>query len=149
MYRQTRKSLAAKDNGFGLIELLVVIIILGILAAIAIPIFLHQRQRAVDASVKSDEHNMAVQLESFYSTTEAYPSSAEYSFTAPVVTIGAETVRLSPGNVPSVHLNGTGTAYCIAMSNPNKSAVPWVFQSDHGGLQIGAGDCTAYTTVLS
>jgi type IV pilus assembly protein PilA len=150
MHHQIPKRLDAKERGFALIELLVVIIIIGILAGIAIPTFLHQRQRAVDASVKSDEHNLAMQLESFYSTTEGYPSSAEYSFTAPEVTIGSESVRLSPGNVPSVYLNAAGTAYCIAIHNPNKSPLPWVWQGDNGGLQINpAADCSAYTTLLS
>src|SRR5665648_1277294 len=66
MIARIRKSMEQKDQGFTLIELLVVMIIIGILAAIAIPIFMNQRKKAVDSAATSDVSTLGKEVATFY-----------------------------------------------------------------------------------
>ena len=66
----------SNKKGFTLIELLIVVVIIGILAAIAIPKFSATREKAYFAAMKSDMKNLASQQEIYYSDTYAYTTSA-------------------------------------------------------------------------
>jgi type IV pilus assembly protein PilA len=137
MLARIRKSMQEKDSGFTLIELLVVMIIIGILAAIAIPVFLNQRKKAVDSSIKSDLRTVANEVETAFTDAQIYPATTNNGTgttqTAATVTVG-NPVTLSKNNVITYTPNAAGTAYCIVGNNAGASHA-WVYVSSKAGLQ--------------
>src|SRR4051794_5447527 len=136
-----RKAMEEKEEGFTLIELLVVIIIIGILAAIAIPVFLNQRKKAVDSSLKSDLRTVANELETFYTDNQAYPVAANVTQASPgadVVIAAGDTVKVSTLNFMKLYkVNGAGTGYCVQMTNAKgtDSVNGYWYDSTAGGLK--------------
>jgi len=61
------------QKGFTLIELMIVIAIIGILAAIAIPQFTKYRQRAFNSAALSDVRNQRTNVEGYYAEWQHYP----------------------------------------------------------------------------
>src|SRR5947207_4483053 len=63
---QTQGDAQMNRKGFTLIELLIVVVIIGILAAIAIPKFANTKEKAYLASMKSDLRNLVTAEEAYY-----------------------------------------------------------------------------------
>lgn len=74
-----------KRHGFTLIELLIVVAIIAILAAIAVPNFLEAQVRSKVSRVKSDMRSLATALESYAVDHNAYPPPIEYELVSPGV----------------------------------------------------------------
>lgn len=81
-------------KGFTLIELLIVVVIIGILAAIAIPKFAATREKAYVSAMKSDLRNLATEQEIYYSDAFTYGDVTDVGFNEServTVTVGTQT----------------------------------------------------------
>src|SRR5207302_4867235 len=72
MFEAARKRLHGDEGGFTLIELMVVVLIIAILIAIAIPTFLGARKRAQDKQAQSNIRNALTAEKTYYVDKQAY-----------------------------------------------------------------------------
>src|SRR2546425_965286 len=112
-------------KGFTLIELLIVVVIIGILAAIAIPKFANTKEKAYLASMKSDLRNLVTAEEAFFADSVKYTSTVGaggvlYATTSGVV---GPTITVTAEGWPATVPHPTTTKPC-AISGGSTARAP-------------------------
>jgi type II secretion system protein G len=112
------------QKGFTLIELMIVVAIIGILAAIAIPQFASYRQRAQDSAAKSALKNLATAQEDYYQQNDAYANSA-----------ASLAASFAPEPSVTVTMQAASATSWSAIAQHVSSSNIWTYSSSEGGLQ--------------
>ena len=108
-----------KQRGFTLIELLIVVVVIGILAAIAIPKYSSVRQKAFISTLKSDLRNLSTQQDVYHNTTFAFSTS--------LATIG-----MVPSEGVTITINeATGAGWAATAAHAGLS-------TEHCGVYLGS-----------
>ena len=140
-------------KGFTLIELLIVVVIIGILAAIAIPKFANTKEKAYVSAMKSDLRNLATAQETYFGDYQVYATPADGDNTNITTKIfdkagnviwqpstgvsvfgsGTSTTGVSSGWAASVLRPGTTQKCSIFVGVPGTSAILWAAKSQQEG----------------
>src|SRR5262244_3926959 len=107
------REFAMNRRGFTLIELLIVVVIIGILAAIAIPKFANTKEKAYIASMKSDLRNLVTAEEAYFADSVKYTTT---------VGAGGVVFNVTTGNNnPTLALTADGWTGTISNLNTTKT----------------------------
>ena len=129
-------SLNSKQRGFTIVELLIVIVVIGILAALVITTFTGIQQKARDTERTTDVKAIHGQVEAYYAQNGKYPTLANLNDSTWRGTnmkgLDAEALKDPKGSAQTLVASPSGTAYSYAVTPANCD-------------NASNGDCTGYT----
>jgi type IV pilus assembly protein PilA len=143
MLARLHRSMEKRDEGFTLIELLVVMIIIGILAAIAIPVFLNQRKKAVDTAAKADVSTLGKEVATYFVDNTALPTVAIGSgatagrYLVNSADVGKVSANISAPTISVTDAAAPSTTWCVEVTEANGIATNQKYSAS-GGLAPGA-----------
>ena len=110
-------------KGFTLIELLIVVVSIGILAAIAIPKFANTKEKAYIAAMKSDLRNLVTAESAFFADSVKYTPDVPQLHFKPSTRVSPPTIPIGPGfwAAPGPPLPGTGS---FTGASPARPPIP-------------------------
>lgn len=107
-----------KESGFTLIELMIVVAIIGILAAIAIPQFASYRVKAFNSAAKADLHSAQTTFEVYFNDNNVYPT--DESVQTGTIELGAGTSAVTMNTSNSVYFTSDSSANLSTYSAATK-----------------------------
>lgn len=138
MMKTIRRGLS-RDEGFTLIELMVVVMIIAVLIAIAIPSFLGFRKSAQDRSAQSEVRNVLLAEKAYWL------DNGDYTQTAADITAFEPNARLAaaPADGVYIDLNATNSDIVCIVRTSDSGTTFSVWESSTTGTYYGATDLSA------
>lgn len=119
MTRARCRTVVQDDRGFTIIELLIVVLVIGILATIAMASYPTIREKAGDAAAKSDLKNSAILQEEYYGDNQTYADQAALDAVlqeSENVTVTVISADMGGYEMSATHATSTST-FCLSSAN--------------------------------